>query len=54
MALGGIKIGDSVNSVYAIYSEDKVRLENLRGYAEGQFCPGLEILNDKNESSNNW
>ena len=50
-SVGGIKIGDSIDSIYTVYPEDKIRLENLKGYAEGQFCPGLEILNDKNEPS---
>lgn len=51
-SVGGIKVGDSVDSIYAIYPEDKVSLENLRGYSEGSFCPCLRIyLGDSEKPS---
>lgn len=45
----GVKVGDSIGSVYGKFSKDEIRLEDLRQYAEGQFCPGLEIYLDDTE-----
>ena len=62
----GLKIGDSIDSVYTRFGHDDkiIRMANLGRYAEGQFVPGLEIyLNGSEEPSfdimikreeNNW
>lgn len=48
---GGIKIGNPVDSVYLAYPEKQIKLENLNGYAEGQFCPGLSVYLDDTEKA---
>lgn len=48
-ATGGIKIDNPVDSVYLAYPEKQIKLENMNGYAEGQFYPGLSVYFDDTE-----
>jgi len=51
-SVGGIRPGDSIDTVYRAYLEEQVKLVNFKGYAEGMFFPGLAVfLDDPEEES---